>query len=111
MYNNKVNDGSYFAVEAWMRTKLNLKGNHLLIFALIYGFTVNSAEQKFYGSQEYIQEWFGITPTTVIKILRELTKAELLMKTSGTKLGFVSKYVYTANLEKIEELKNSTSKK
>ena len=44
-----IKDENYFVVHGWMRTKLNLKGNHLTIYALIYGFS-QDGESEFRGT-------------------------------------------------------------
>ena len=35
----RVNPENYITVQGWMVTDLNLKGNELLIYACIYGFS------------------------------------------------------------------------
>lgn len=41
----KVREDNYFAVQGWMVTELKLKGNALMLYAIIYGFsqTTNTA--------------------------------------------------------------------
>lgn len=34
----KVREDNYFAVQGWMVTELKLKGNALMLYAIIYGF-------------------------------------------------------------------------
>ena len=36
---SKVSPDNYVAIQGWMITDLNLKGNDLLIYAVIYGFS------------------------------------------------------------------------
>lgn len=54
----KVREDNYFAVQGWMVTELKLKGNALMLYAIIYGFsqTTNTA---FTGSVDYLCEWLG----------------------------------------------------
>ena len=49
----KVREDNYFAVQGWMVTELKLKGNALMLYAIIYGFsqTTNTA---FTGSVDYL---------------------------------------------------------
>lgn len=78
----KVREDNYFAVQGWMVTELKLKGNALMLYAIIYGFsqTTNTA---FTGSVDYLCEWLGgVSRPTVINTLDNLVKQELLTKSS-----------------------------
>ena len=48
--------GSYLTIQDWMVTDLHLKGNELLAYALIYGFSQDE-QSCFYGSYQYVMEW------------------------------------------------------
>ena len=74
-----VNDNNFIAIQGWMRTKLNLKGNELLIYALIYGFS-QDGESRFRGSRKYIAEWCGCSLDTVDRTLGSLVNKGLLAK-------------------------------
>lgn len=76
----KVREDNYFAVQGWMVTELKLKGNALMLYAIIYGFsqTTNTA---FTGSVDYLCEWLGgVSRPTVINTLDNLVKQGLLTK-------------------------------
>lgn len=91
----KVREDNYFAVQGWMVTELKLKGNALMLYAIIYGFsqTTNTA---FTGSVDYLCEWLGgVSRPTVINTLDNLVKQELLTKSSTTK-GALIYNSYTA---------------
>lgn len=78
----KVREDNYFAVQGWMVTELKLKGNALMLYAIIYGFsqTTNTA---FTGSVDYLCEWLGgVSRPTVINTLDNLVKQGLLTKSS-----------------------------
>lgn len=63
-----------------MRNSLNLKGNELLIYAIIFGFS-QVENQYFTGSLNYLAEWTGISSkTTVMTILNSLISKGLLEK-------------------------------
>lgn len=68
----------YIKVEAFMCNKLNLKGNKLLIYAIIYGFT--QRDRGFKGSQEYIGQWLNISRKAVCEIIDELVNEKLVVK-------------------------------
>lgn len=78
-----VNDNNFITIQGWMRTKLNLKGNELLIYALIYGFS-QDGESRFKGSRKYIAEWCGCSLDTVDRSLSSLVAK-----------GFLAKYPHT----------------
>lgn len=74
-----VKDNNFIAIQGWMRTKLNLKGNGLLIYALIYGFS-QDGESRFKGSRKYIAEWCGCSLDTVDRTLNSLVSKGLIAK-------------------------------
>ena len=88
---------SFILIRPFMVTELNLKGNSLLIYALIHGITVN--EGAFYGSIEYMQTWCNASNRNVIDCLKELTNNGLISKKKSGNTVF-----YKANvLERCEE--------
>lgn len=78
-----VKDNNFIAIQGWMRTKLNLKGNELLIYALIYGFS-QDGNSRFKGSRKYIADWCGCSLDTVDRSLGSLINK-----------GFLAKYPHT----------------
>lgn len=75
-----MQDENYITIQGWMRNVLDLKGNELMVYALIYGFS-QDGETEFTGSAGYIAEWIGSTKRTVFNILETLTDRKLLEKT------------------------------
>lgn len=75
-----INDGNYITIQGWMRTELNLSGNELIVYAIIYGFSQNK-QGEFTGSVQYLADWVGCTKRTVTTILRKLVDEELVKKT------------------------------
>lgn len=71
---------NYITIQGWMRNVLNLKGNELMVYALIYGFS-QDGETEFVGSAGYIAEWIGATKRTVFNTLDALVSKKLLEKT------------------------------
>lgn len=83
-----IKDTNFVTIQGWMRTKLNLKGNELLAYAVIYGFS-QIAGTKFTGSRKYIAEWCGCSLATVDRTLISLIDKGLISKTSHiTKYGY-----------------------
>lgn len=74
-----VKDNNFIAIQGWMRTRLNLKGNELLIYALIYGFS-QDGQSRFTGSRKYIADWCGCSLDTVDRSLNSLVSKGLLAK-------------------------------
>jgi DNA-binding Lrp family transcriptional regulator len=66
-----------------MRTDLNLKGNELLAYAIIYGFS-QEENCMFTGSANYIAEWLGVTRRSVVDILKKLVEKGLILKHQKT---------------------------
>ena len=75
----KVNSENFITIQGWMRTELNLKGNDLLVYAVIYGFS-QTDNQKFTGSLQYLADWCGATKQGILKNLLNLIKAGLIIK-------------------------------
>lgn len=74
-----VKDNNFVTIQGWMRTRLNLKGNELLIYALIYGFS-QDGQSRFTGSRKYIADWCGCSLDTVDRSLNALVGKGLLAK-------------------------------
>lgn len=100
-----LNDNCFYHVGAWMRTKLNLKGTALEIFAIIYGFS-QDGESKFTGSINYLCEWTGVSRPTVINTLKGLVDDDLIIKETETING-VTFNRYKANISYIVNLTGS----
>lgn len=64
----------------WMRS-LGLKGNELIAYAIVYGFS-QDADSDFHGSVAYIADWCGISRQQAMTILQKLTDAGLIFKTA-----------------------------
>lgn len=75
-----ISDGTYITIQGWMRTDLNLSGNELIVYAIIYGFSQNK-QGEFTGSAQYLADWVGCTKRTVTTILRKFVDEELVKKT------------------------------
>ena len=75
-----VKPDNYIMIPGWMRTELDLKGNELNLYAIIYGFT-QDGETEFSGSIRYMQEWLGAeSKQTVFNTLEKLIKRGLVQK-------------------------------
>ena len=91
-----------------MITKLKLKGNELLVFALIHGFS-QDGESCFKGSLRYLIEWTGLDKSTVIKLLKQLVDKQYINKFEYEK-NKVRYCEYTSNYwVALEWLENPTT--
>ena len=72
-----MKSNNFVVIQGWMCNELNLKGNELLVFALIYGFCQDE-ESQFAGSRNYIAETFNISLPTVDKALESLKEQQLI---------------------------------
>ena len=80
-----IKDG-YITIQGWMRTELNLKGNDLLVYAIIFGFSQTN-DQRFTGSLQYLADWCGSTKQGVSKNLKNLIDKGLIQKIEYEKNG------------------------
>lgn len=85
-----VKDNNFVTIQGWMRTKLGLKGNELLAYAVIYGFSQTDGA-KFTGSRKYLAEWCGCSMATIDRTLNSLVDKGLISRTS-----YVTKHGYRA---------------
>jgi len=74
-----INPESFVTIQGWMITHLKLKGNPLIIYAIIYGFC-QTLGQFFTGSVRYLAEWTNSTKRGVYKNLKELVDKGLIIK-------------------------------
>lgn len=76
-----IKDTNFVTIQGWMRTKLNLKGNELLAYAVIYGFSQTDGA-KFTGSRKYLAEWCGCSLATIDRTLNALVDKGLISRTA-----------------------------
>lgn len=79
MAESKVKSENFIVVQGWMLKDLGLKGNELLLYACIYGFS-QADNQKFTGSLQYLADWTNSTKRSVIKNLQSLQDKGYIVK-------------------------------
>ena len=104
---------NYVVIQGWMCNELNLKGNELLVFALIYGFCQDGTTH-FTGSRSYIADTFNITLPTVDKALDSLKDKLLIEVYKGKDNHCTYKVSLQGDIKKLykgckETLHNNTS--
>lgn len=77
---SKVKRNSYIVIQGWMLTDLKLKGNELMVYAIVYGFSKDADDQWFTGSLQYIVDWTNSTKRTVLTCLQSLESKGLIEK-------------------------------
>ena len=80
MKESKVNPEQYIVLQGWMISDLKLKGNELIIYACIYGFSQLDG-QAFSGSLQYLADWTNSTKQGVVKCLKSLVEKGFVVKT------------------------------
>lgn len=74
-----VKNENYIVIQGFMVNELGLKGNDLLIYAIIYGFS-QAQDQKYTGSLQYLADWTNSTVRGVQKNLKSLLEKKLIVK-------------------------------
>lgn len=74
-----VKENSFVTIQAFMVNNLQLKGNELLIYAIIHGFS-QDGESEFTGSLQYLADWCNTSKQTIITALQSLCEKQLIIK-------------------------------
>ena len=93
-------------IQGWMVTDLQLKGNELLVYAIIYGFS-QADNQVFNGSLQYLADWTSTSKQTVITSLKSLIEKGYITKTeknvNGVKFCEYYSNILNGVVKKIEQ--------
>ena len=92
-----MKDGDYINILAPMKSKLKLKGNALMLFALIHGYS-KDGKNTCRVSLSYMAEWLDTDKAAVSKLISKLAKAGYINKLEYYS-GGVKCFEYTANYE------------
>lgn len=76
---SKVKNENYITIQGWMVNELDLKGNELLVYATIYGFS-QTENQLFTGSLQYLADWTNSSKQGVQKNLKSLVEKGYIVK-------------------------------
>lgn len=82
---SKVKDENYIHIPGWAVTRLGLKGNELLVYSIIYGFSQDGVT-RFTGGLQYLADWTNSTKQSSIKCLKSLVEK-----------GYITKYEKIVN--------------
>lgn len=89
----------YIVIQAPMISELGLKGNSLLLFAMIHGFSKDGVN-RYRASLKDMCEWLCTSKSSISPTLEALVEAGYINK-HDVKVGGVSKPEYTTNYEKL----------
>ena len=74
---SKVKPENFVTLSGFMITDLHLKGNELIVYAIIYGFS-QAEGTAFRGSAQYLADWTNSTRQGVMKNLKSLMQKGLI---------------------------------
>ena len=66
-----IKEKNYINILSWMVLDLGLKGNELIVYAIIFGFS-QDGDSWYKGGLNYICEWLGCSKPTAISLLKKL---------------------------------------
>ena len=99
----KIKNENFIVIQGFMVKELELTGNELIAYALVYGFSQDD-ESEFKGSLNYVAEWLNCSRTTAFNLLNKLADDGFIKKTEKTIYG-VKFCNYSATKPNNEELK------
>ena len=82
-----MNDDKFVIIYDWMVERLQLSGNRLIIYGIIYSFSKNG--EWFQGSASYLCKRSGVTERGIRKILKGLREDGLLAKKERIQNGVI----------------------
>jgi len=86
---------NYITIQGWMINELELKGNELIVFAIIYGFS-QDGNSEFTGSINYIKDTLNCSRNTAIKTIKKLVDFGFIKKNQVVNYGVTyNKYSVT----------------
>ena len=89
----KLKDTNYITIQGWMISRLDLKGNELLVYALIHGFS-QDGKNSYDLSFDYIMKWLNSSRSATAAALTSLLNKGLIAKEVREVRGNVKKYNY-----------------
>lgn len=72
---------NYINIQGFMINDLNLKGNELILYAVIYGFS-QDGQSEYFGSERYIAKSLSLTKKSVSNLLDKLLEKKLIERVS-----------------------------
>lgn len=79
----EVKDENFITIQGWMVSQLELKGNELMVYAIIYGFT-QDGESIYKGGLQYLANWTNSTKQGITNNLKSLVEKGYIEKIEET---------------------------
>ena len=97
---SKVKNENYIVIQGFMVNELKLKGNELMVYAIIYGFS-QTENQRFTGGLQYLADWTNSSKQGVIKNLKSLVEKGYIVKEEKLINGVKFCEYYTTELNMV----------
>ena len=97
---SKVKEENYIVIQGWMISELKLKGNELLIYAIIYGFSQDE-ETTFRGGIQYLVDWTNTSKQTVLNSIKSLIEKDLIERIEKVVNGVKFCYYRSKNFTRV----------
>ena len=94
----KVGNKDNLQIAGWMINELGLKGNELIVYALIYEFS-RVTGLGFFGGVEYMMAWTNASKRAVYYTINSLLEKGLIIKGEAEYLGRDHSYYGVVNKE------------
>jgi len=75
-----IKNENYITIQGWMLNDLELKGNELIVYSVIHGFSQEESH-SFHGSAQYLADWCGSSRQSIMGCLKSLVEKGFLTKT------------------------------
>ena len=98
---NKIKNENFFVIQGWMLNELKLKGNDLIVYAIIYGFS-QSDNKCYNGSLQYLADFCNSSVNGIQKNLKNLISKGLINK-KEIYIKKVKFCEYTTKLDTIQQ--------
>lgn len=79
----EVKNENFITIQGWMVSQLELKGNELMVYAIIYGFT-QDGESIYKGGLQYLANWTNSTKQGITNNLKSLVEKGYIEKIEET---------------------------
>lgn len=99
---SKVKEQNYITIQAFMVNDLKLKGNDLLVYAIIFGFSQIEG-QVFNGSLQYLADWTNSTKQGVLRNIKSLLDKKLIAKNEKIVNNLKCCEYYATNVNSIQQ--------
>ena len=81
-----LNDNNFYTITGWMRNKLHLDGNELIVYAVIYSYSQDGISELV-GGIKHLMDCTGCGRRTIIRILSDLEERGLIMVSARNKIS------------------------